>query len=95
MKLVQHRHGIPFGQHPVTEEGQDIERPVVVTYAPPDFFLSGRKQVSVTWGRLAISSDSRCRAKAIPEDSELKHFLNAERYTISDEELLKQLCGLK
>ena len=34
-------------------------------------------------------------AKAIPEDSELKHFLNAERYTISDEELLKQLCGLK
>ena len=33
--------------------------------------------------------------KAIPDDSELKHFLNAERYTISDEELLKQLCGLK
>lgn len=33
--------------------------------------------------------------KAIPEDSELKHFLNADRYSISDEELLKQLCGLK
>ena len=33
--------------------------------------------------------------KAIPEDSELKRFLNAERYSISDEELLKQLCGLK
>lgn len=33
--------------------------------------------------------------KAIPEDSELKRFLNAERYNISDEELLKQLCGLK
>ncbi len=33
--------------------------------------------------------------KAVPENSELKIFLNAERYTISDEELLKQLCGLK
>ena len=26
MKLVQHRHGISFGQHPVTEERQDIEQ---------------------------------------------------------------------
>lgn len=33
--------------------------------------------------------------KSIPEDSELKRFLNAKRYSISDEELLKQLCGLK
>lgn len=33
--------------------------------------------------------------KAVPEDSELRRFLNAKRYTISDEELLKQLCGLK
>lgn len=33
--------------------------------------------------------------KAVPENSELKRFLNAERYSISDEELLKRLCGLK
>ncbi len=33
--------------------------------------------------------------KAIPEESELKQFLNAERYCVNDEELLKQLCGLK
>lgn len=33
--------------------------------------------------------------KAIPENSELKRFLSSERYTISDEELLKRLCGLK
>ena len=33
--------------------------------------------------------------KAIPEESELKQFLNAERYTVDDEELLKQLCGLR
>lgn len=33
--------------------------------------------------------------KAIPEDSDLKPLLNADRYTISDEELLKRLCGLK
>lgn len=32
--------------------------------------------------------------KAVPEESELKQFLNAERYTVDDEELLKQLCGL-
>lgn len=33
--------------------------------------------------------------KAIPAESELKQFLNAERYAINDAELLKQLCGLK
>ena len=33
--------------------------------------------------------------KAIPEDSELRPFLKAERYSISDEELIKRLCGLK
>lgn len=33
--------------------------------------------------------------KAVPEGSELKHFLNAERYVVDDEDLLKQLCGLK
>lgn len=33
--------------------------------------------------------------KAVPEKSELKQFLNADRYVIDDEELLKQLCGLK
>jgi len=33
--------------------------------------------------------------KAVPVDSPLKEHLNAERYNISDEELLKRLCGLK
>ena len=33
--------------------------------------------------------------RAVPEESELKRFLNAERFTINDEELLKQLCGLR
>lgn len=33
--------------------------------------------------------------KAIPEDSEIKRFINSERYTVDDESLLKQLCGLK
>lgn len=33
--------------------------------------------------------------KAVPEESELKQFLNADRYTVDDEELLKQLCGLR
>ena len=33
--------------------------------------------------------------KAVPVDSPLKEHLNAERYKVSDEELLKRLCGLK
>jgi site-specific recombinase XerD len=33
--------------------------------------------------------------KAIPEDSLLKPFLNADRYRVDDEEVLKLLYGLK
>ena len=33
--------------------------------------------------------------KAIPEDSTLKEFLNAERYTEADDDLIKRLYGLK
>lgn len=33
--------------------------------------------------------------KAIPEDSTLKKYLNAERYTENDDELIKRLYGLK
>lgn len=33
--------------------------------------------------------------KAVPENDPLKEILNPERYTVDDEELLKQLCGLK
>lgn len=33
--------------------------------------------------------------KAIPEDSTLKEYLNAERYTEEDDELIKRLYGLK
>ena len=33
--------------------------------------------------------------KAVPVESQLKEHLNAERYKVSDEELLKRLCGLK
>ena len=32
---------------------------------------------------------------AIPQESELKKYLNSERYTVNNEELLKQLCGLR
>ena len=32
---------------------------------------------------------------SVPVDSPLKEHLNAERYKVSDEELLKRLCGLK
>ena len=33
--------------------------------------------------------------KAIPESDPLKELLNPERYTVNDETLLKQLCGLR
>lgn len=33
--------------------------------------------------------------KAVPESDPLKEILNPERYTVNNEELLKQLCGLK
>ena len=33
--------------------------------------------------------------KAVPENDPLKDILNPERYTIDNEELLKQLCGLR
>ena len=33
--------------------------------------------------------------KAIPEDSTLKAFLNSERYCLDDDDLIKQLYGLK
>lgn len=33
--------------------------------------------------------------KAIPEEGTLKEYLNATRFTITDEDTLKQLCGLK
>ena len=33
--------------------------------------------------------------QAVPDDSPLKEHLNATRYKVSDEELLKRLCGLK
>lgn len=33
--------------------------------------------------------------KAVPETSSLKGYLNSERYQINDEDLLKQLTGLK
>ena len=34
-------------------------------------------------------------ANAIPEDSPLSKYLNTERYKVDDEDLLKQLCGLR
>ena len=33
--------------------------------------------------------------QAIPESDPLKELLNPERYTVNDETLLKQLCGLR
>jgi len=33
--------------------------------------------------------------KAVPEDSSLKPYLDSERFQTSDEELLKQLVGLR
>ena len=33
--------------------------------------------------------------KAIPEDSPLKDYIKADRYKIDDDDVLKQLCGLK
>ena len=32
---------------------------------------------------------------AIPHESQPKKYLNSERYTVNNEELLKQLCGLR
>lgn len=44
-------------------------------------------------------ADTEIKRKAIensvPENDPLKEILNPERYTVDDEELLKQLCGLK
>ncbi|MHB1956236.1 MAG: site-specific integrase [Sulfobacillus sp.] len=34
-------------------------------------------------------------ANSIPEDSPLSKYLNTERYKVDDEDLLKQLCGLR
>lgn len=33
--------------------------------------------------------------KAVPESDPLKELLSPERYTVDDETLLKQLCGLR
>ena len=33
--------------------------------------------------------------KSIPNDTPLKEHTNAERYKVNDENVLKQLCGLK
>ena len=33
--------------------------------------------------------------KAVSEKSEIKKFLNSDRYMVNDETLLKQLCGLR
>jgi len=44
-------------------------------------------------------ADTELKRKAIesatPPDSPLKGFINSDRYTVSDDELLKRLCGLK
>ena len=37
----------------------------------------------------------RALENAVPENDPLKELLNPERYTVDDEDLLKQLCGLK
>ena len=37
----------------------------------------------------------RALENAVPENDPLKEVLNPERYTVDDEDLLKQLCGLK
>ena len=54
-----------------------------------------RHVFSITREMLAEFFDHYAIEKAVPESSSLKGYLNSERYQINDEDLLKQLTGLK
>lgn len=59
----------------------------------------GETAVSIQCRELGISIRTEIKLcaieKAVPAESELKQFLNADRYTIGNKELLKQLRELK
>ena len=52
-------------------------------------------ETTLVYARADTEMERRELEKSVPEDSPLKPFLNAERYTIDDDELLKRLVGLK
>lgn len=57
----------------------------------------GHSNISIT--RIYAHADTEMKRRAIeaavPEDSPLKEHVNAERYKISDKELIRKLCGLE
>ena len=52
-------------------------------------------ETTLVYARADTEMERRELEKSVPEDSPLKPFLNAERYTVDDDELLKRLVGLK
>lgn len=52
-------------------------------------------ETTLVYARADTEMERRELERPVPEDSPLKPFLNAERYTVDDDELLKRLVGLK
>lgn len=52
-------------------------------------------ETTLVYARADTEMKRQAIEKAVPEESEIKKFLNPERYTVNDEALLKQLCGLR
>lgn len=57
----------------------------------------GHSQLETTlvYARADTETERKALAKATPEESPLKPFLNPERYKVDDEEMLKRLVGLR
>lgn len=57
----------------------------------------GHAQLETTliYARADTEMERRELAKAIPDDSPLRPFLNSDRYKVGDEEMLKRLVGLR
>lgn len=52
-------------------------------------------ETTLVYARADTEMERRELEKSVPEDSPLRPFLNADRYAIDDDELLKRLVGLK
>ena len=52
-------------------------------------------KITLIYARADTELKRKAIEKAVPEESPLKEYLNAERYKINDEDELKRLCGLR
>jgi site-specific recombinase XerD len=57
----------------------------------------GHAQLETTLIYAYADTEAKRRAidKSVPDDSPLREHFNAERYTVNDDDVLRQLCGLK